>query len=268
MKKVVLLFVAVCFTVMSFAQNQNASELVEKANAAVENKDYEKAVELYESVLATPDHGQDEANITKVINQLKPIVAKEKAKDAIGAKDYENAAQLYKTAIADFPADKSIVEQAGKNFYNAGIKSYKGKSYLEAAKCFTAAEKEFKYAKAAKYKDASLKKVAEGLAAEGKMSVEEVDVCAENKELLVKSLANAYVSEGNALYKKGAGILSAANEKVNAGSLKTDDAAYTAEFAKAKKEFAGAIVILEKALELDAQNANAKTLLDACKAVM
>lgn len=70
------------------------------------------------------------------------------------------------------------------------------------------------------------------------------------------------------MYKTGADILGVANEKVNAGTLKTDDAAYTAQVEKAKVEFKSAIEILEKAKSLDATNKNVQTLLDACKAVM
>ena len=82
------------------------------------------------------------------------------------------------------------------------------------------------------------------------------------------ALAKIYVGEGNVLYKKGAAILSAANEKVNAGTLKTDEAAYTVEVDKAKVEFTAAVEILEKAKAADATNVNAQTLIDACKAVL
>ncbi len=268
MKKVVLLVVTVCLTVFSFAQEQNAGELVEKANAAVESKDFAKAVDLFEKALAIPDHGQDVENINKVINQLKPIVAKDEAKSALDAKEYDKAEELYKAAMVDFPDDASILEQAGVRFYNEGIVSYKGKKYLDAVRCFSTAEKEFKYDKAAKYTAASLKKVAEELAAEGKTSVDEVNISADNKGLLIESLAKVYVSEGNELYKKGAEILSAANQKVNDGAMTTADDAYNAEVQKAKKEFTAAIAVLEKAAGLDPSNANASKLIEACKAVL
>jgi exonuclease VII small subunit len=77
-----------------------------------------------------------------------------------------------------------------------------------------------------------------------------------------------YVSEGNELYKKGAAILSAANQKVNDGAMTTADDAYTAEVNKAKAEFEAAVAVLEKAKTLDASNQNAQKLLDACKAVL
>lgn len=264
MKKVLLLLVAVCFTALTFAQDAGA--LVEKANAAVEAKDYATAVELYEKVLKTPDHGQDEENINKVLGQLKPVVAKAEAKEALDAKDYPKAIELYNAAIAEFPADASIKTTASKMFYNAGITSYKAKDFIDAVKCFTIAEKQFANAKAGKNKNAALKKVATGIAAEGKTTVDEVELCDENKQLLLKSLANVYVSSGNKLYKSGSDLLIAANEKVTAGSMTTADDAYKAEVGKVKAELNKAIGVLEKAQAADATNANAKKLIDACKA--
>ncbi|MBK6285776.1 MAG: hypothetical protein IPF54_26665 [Draconibacterium sp.] len=55
---------------------------------------------------------------------------------------------------------------------------------------------------------------------------------------------------------------------MNAGTLKTDDPAYTAQVEKAQVEFKKAIEILEKAKALDASNKNVQTLLDACKSVL
>ncbi len=262
MKRVVLLIVGICFTVFSFAQD--AAEIVEQANTAVENKDYAKAVELFESVLTMPDHGQDEDNINKVLNQLRPVVAKDKANDAIDAKEYDKAVDLYKAAMKDYPDDASIVEQAGIKFYNAGIASYKGEEYLEAAKCFSIAENEFKYEKAEKYKIASLSKIAEGLASENKTSVEEINLSDENKELLVKSLAKEYFDEGYDLYKQGADIIKQATDKVNAGSITTLDDEYKNAIAEGKKVFENAKSIIEKTLSIDSENGNAKTVLDAC----
>jgi tetratricopeptide (TPR) repeat protein len=268
MKKALLLFIAVFVTALSFAQEQNAAELVEKANAAIESKDYEKAIELFESVLAIPDNGQDEETIKNALSQLKPAVAKGKASDAVDAKDYKKAIELYKAAIEEFPNDGSIAEAAGVSFYNEGVKNYKSEEFVEAAKCFTISEKEFNNEKAERYKKASLNKVAEGLGAEGKTEVSDVELCDENKVLLAESLANVYVKEGNELYKSGTAILIAANEKVSAGSMTTVDEAYTKEVDKVKAELKKAIEVLEKAKALDASNANAQTLLDACTAVL
>lgn len=268
MKKLVLLFVLLSFAAFSFAQEPNAGELVEKANAAIESKDYAKAIELFEAVLEIPDNGQDEANINKVLNQLKPLLAKANAKDALDNNEYEKAIEIYKALMAEFQDDASIAETGGIMFYNEGITNYKNKDFVNAVKCFTISEKQFNYEKSKKYKLASLKKVAEGLAADGKTSVQEVSLCDENKNLLQESLANVYVSEGNDFYKKGAAILTAANEKVNSGSLKTTDEAYLAEVEKAQEQFKAAMEVLEKAKELDPSNENAQKLIDACSAVL
>jgi tetratricopeptide (TPR) repeat protein len=262
MKKVVLLVVAVCFTVLTFAQDAGA--LVEQANAAVESKDYAKAIELYEKVLATPDHGQNVENISKAVDQLKLVVAKGNAKEAFATKDYTKAVEVYNGLIESKPGDAAVLELAGKGFYNEGAKNYKSKSYLDAVKCFTVAEKEFKYEKATKLKNASIKKLAGELASEGKISVDDVDVCDENKELLKKGLAKAYVTEGNGFYKNATAVLIAANEKVSAGSITTADDAYVKEVGKVKTELKKAIQMLEKAKGLDTTNKNAQVLLEAC----
>ena len=261
MKKVVLLVVAVCFSVFSFAQDQNASDLVTKANDAVTAKDYAKAVELFEQVLAIPDHGQDVETITKVLDQLKPIVAKDAAKSAYDSKDYAKAVELYSKIIEDYPADKAEFS------YNAGLAAYQGKDYEKAVDFFTASvEGGYKGETAQYYKAVALNKLNKD--AEYKAALEEGVAKFAGDDKLTKALANVYVSEGNDLYKKGAEILSAANTKVNSGSMSTTDDAYTAEVNKAKKEFAAALEVLQKAASLDASNANAQKLIDACKAAM
>lgn len=262
MKRVVLLMVMVFISVMSFAQD--ASELMTQANAAVESKDFEKAIELFESVLAIPDHGQNVDNINAVLGQLRPAVVKTKASDAVDAKEYDKAIELYKAAIADYP-DAGIAEQAGKMFYNEGIKSYKSEDFVEAANCFAISQNDFSYDKAEKYKSASLKKAAEALVAEGKSSVEGVAVSEANKTELVENLAKVYFSQGYEKYQEGAATIKSATESVNSGSITTLDDEYTNAVAAGKKSFEEAIPFLKKALELDPNNANAKKVLAACE---
>ncbi|QIA09966.1 tetratricopeptide repeat protein [Draconibacterium halophilum] len=264
MKRVVLLVVAVFISVMTFAQDQSPSELMNEANTAVQNKNFEKAIELFESVLAIPDHGQNEENINGVLNQLRPAVAKSKASDALDNKEYDKAIELYKAAIADYP-EAGIEEQAGKMFYNEGIKSYKGEEFVDAANFFAISQNDFGYAKAEKYKDASLKKAAEALVAEGKSSVDGVNISAENKTGLLENLAKVYFSQGYEKYQEGAATIKQATEEVNSGSYTTLDDQYKNAVAKGKKSFEQAIPLLKKALELDPNHANAKKVLDACE---
>ena len=116
------------------------------------------------------------------------------------------------------------------------------------------------------YKAVILKK--QGKDDEYKTTLEEGVQKYPNDDKISSALSNIYVSEGNDLYKKGAAILGAANKKVNAGSLKTTDDAYTAAVNKSKVEFQAAVDVLQKALNIDSTNANAKKLMEACKAVL
>lgn len=282
MKKVVLLFFAVCLTVFSFAQD--AAEKINQANEALQNKEYAKALELYESAMANLGDVQvpeainfniglaayNSDNYEKAI----PYFEKAIAADANVDKSYEfmagsyakldktnEALDAYAKAIEASPADK------GSLSYNAGIVAYKGQEYNKAVSFFTAAvEGNYKGETAQYYKAVALNKLNKD--AEYKAALEEGVAKFSGDDKLTKALANVYVSEGNELYKKGAEILSAANSKVNAGSMSTADDAYTAEVTKAKKEFSAALEVLEKATALDASNANAQKLIEACKAAM
>ena len=151
--------------------------------------------------------------------------------------------------------------------YNAGIAAFRGKLNEKAVGLFGKAyELGYKAESSIFYKAVALKGLNKD--DEYKAALEEGNAKFPDDDKISKALAAVYVSEANALYKDGAAIISAANEKVNAGTLKTDDAAYTAQVEKANVEFKAAIEILEKAKALDATNKNVQTLLDACKAVL
>lgn len=282
MKKVVLLVVAVCFSVFSFAQD--AAEKINQANEALQNKEYAKALELYESAMSNLGDVQvpeainfniglaayNSDNYEKAISYFEKAVAA----DANVDKSYEYMANAYakmdKTSDALRAYDKAIQanpDDMASLSYNAGIVAYKGQQYNEAVALFTAAvEGNYKAETAQYYKAVALNKLNKD--DEYKAALEEGVSKFAGDDKLTKALANVYVSEGNELYKKGAEILSAANTKVNAGEMSTADDAYTAEVAKAKKEFAAALEVLEKAAQLDASNENAQKLIEACKAAM
>jgi tetratricopeptide (TPR) repeat protein len=145
--------------------------------------------------------------------------------------------------------------------------AYRGNMLDKAVELFgKSVENGYKGETALFYKAAVLKK--QDKDAEYKATLEEGAAKFPGDEKIEPALASVYVSEGNELYKAGAEILGEANKKVNAGTLKTDDPAYTAQVEKAQVEFKKAIEILEKAKALDASNKNVQTLLDACKAVL
>ncbi len=282
MKRVVLLVVAVCFSVFSFAQD--AAEKITQANEAMQAKDYAKALELYESAMSNlgdvqvPDAinfnigmaAYNSDSYEKAIEYFDKAIAANANVDksweykagSYGKLDkYSEAIDAYKKAIEAAPGDAASLS------YNAGIVAYKGKMYDDAISFFTSAvEGGYKGETAQYYKAVAYNKQNndEGYKAALVEGVEKFP----GDDKLTSALANVYVSEGNELYKKGAGILSAANTKVNDGSLSTADDAYAAEVAKAKKEFAAALEVLEKAAGLDASNANAQKLIEACKAAM
>ncbi len=282
MKKVVLLFVAVCVSAMTFAQD--AAEKINQANEALKGKDYAKALELYEDAMANlgdvqvPDAinyniglaGYNSDNFEKAILYFDKAIAAEaniskahdyKARSYNKLKDYTNAVASYEAAIASSEGDtKSMV-------YNAAIAAYRGKMDDKAVELFASSvESGYKGETAQYYKAAVLKRQKKN--DEYKAALEQGAELFPGDKKICPALAKIYVTEGNALYKAGAAILSAANEKINAGTLKTVDAAYTAEVDKAKVEFKAAIEVLEKAKKADATNANAQTLIDACTAVL
>lgn len=282
MKKVVLLVVAVCLSVFSFAQD--AADKINQANEALQNKQYAQALELYESAMANLGDVQvpeainfniglaaySSDNYEKAVQYFEKAVAAEANVDkayeymagAYAKMDKTNEAlESYAKAIEANPADKASLS------YNAGIVAYKGQEYAKAVECFTASvDGDYKGETAQYYKAVALNK--QNKDAEYKAALVEGVAKFSGDDKLTKALANVYVSEGNELYKKGAEVLSAANTKVNDGSMSTADDAYAAEVTKAKKEFAAAVEVLEKAAALDASNENAQKLLDACKAVL
>lgn len=282
MKRVLLIAVGVCFSILTFAQD--AAEKINQAQEAMKAQDYAKAFKLYDEAMSNLGDVQVDASINYNIGfaaykagnldgavkyfdkaiESKTNVAKcyeYKALAYNDAKDYANAVANFEQAIAN------ATEGADALCYNAGIAAYKGKLNDKAAELFGKAfEAGYKGESAIYYKAAALKALDKD--DEYKAALEQGIAKYPGDDKIGKALAGVYVSEGNELYKKGAAIISAANEKVNAGSLKTDDAAYAAELAKAKTEFNGAVAVLEKAKALDSANANAQKLLDACAAAV
>ena len=282
MKRFVLLIVGVCFTLFSFAQD--AAEKINQANEALKAEDYAKAYQLYDEAMKNIGDVQvDDAinfnigyaaykagNLDGAIKYLN--IAIEKGVQVSKCYEYEalayNDAKDYKNAFASF---EKAIETSDENtdalVYNAAIAAYRGKMMDKAVEYFgKSVDNGYNAETALYYKAAAYK--SEGDDAKYKATLEEGAQKFPTDEKITSALANVYVLEGNEFYKKGAAILSAANEKVNAGTLSTADAAYTAEVDKAKTEFKSAVAVLEKAKALDASNANAQKLLDACQAVL
>ncbi len=282
MKKLLLLTVAVLFTVFAFAQD--AAELINQGNEAMKAENYAKAFELY-------DKGMKNIGDVEVDNSINFNIgfAAYKSNNWEGAleyfdkaieagvnvsksheykalvhnemEDYANAVKSYEQAIATAEGD------AAPLVYNAAIAAYRGDMYDKAVELFgKSVENNYKAETALYYKAVTLRK--QNKDAEYKATLEEGVKKFPNEDRLTSALANVYVSEGNELYKKGVAILTAANEKVSSGAMSTADEAYTAEVDKAKKQFSTAVSVLDKALAIDPDNANAKKLKEASEAVL
>jgi tetratricopeptide (TPR) repeat protein len=282
MKKVLLFGLAIVFSVFSYAQD--AADKLNQAQEAMKAQDYAKAYKLYDEAMSNIGDVQVDASINFNIG-----FAAYKADNLEGAvKYFDKAIEVgtnvskcheykalayndkkdYANAVASFEKAIATSEEGTEALvYNAGIAAYRGNMLDKAVELFgKSVENGYKGETALFYKAAVLKK--QDKDAEYKATLEEGAAKFPGDEKIEPALASVYVSEGNELYKAGAEILGEANKKVNAGTLKTDDPAYTAQVEKAQVEFKKAIEILEKAKALDASNKNVQTLLDACKAVL
>ncbi len=282
MKRV--LFVAVGIFIAVFAFAQDAAEKINQANEALKAQDYAKAYTLYDEAMNNLGDVQVDASINfnigfaayKSENLEGTIKYMDKAIEAgtnvSKCHEYKalayNDKKDYKNAVASFEKAIATSEESTETLvYNAAIASYRGNLLDKAVELFgKSVENGYNAPTALFYKAVVLNK--QNKSAEYKATLEEGAAKFPGDDKICPALAKVYVAEGNELYKKGAAILSAANQKINDGSLKTTDDAYTAEFEKAKTEFKAAVVILEKAKALDATNENAQKLIDACKAVL
>lgn len=282
MKRVLLLIVAVSLTVLSFAQD--AAEKINQANEALKAEEFAKAYQLYDEAMSNLGEVQvDEAinfnigyaaykaeNLEGTVKYLTKAIE-------VGtnvSKSYEylalayNNEKDYANAVANFEkAIETSAENTDALVYNAAIAAYRAEMMEKAIELFGKSfENGYKGETAIYYKAAAYKQLNKDDEYKAAL-IEGANKFPEDSKI-APALANIYVAEGNELYKKGAAILTAANEKINAGSLKTTDEAYTAEVDKAKVEFKAAVEVLEKAKTLDASNENVKVLLDACNAVL
>lgn len=282
MKKVVLLTLAVLFSVVTFGQD--AAEKINQANEAMQAEDYATAFKLYDEAMKNLGDVQVDSTINYNI-----AIAAYRAENMDGALEYFQKAinvgvNLEKSFeyMARIYNDKEDYAKAVDNFekaigaadgdtesmvFNAAIAAYRGDMLDKAVELFgQSVESGYRGETALYYKAVALRKKGDDDAY--KATLEEGVNKFPGDDKISSALANVYVSEGNELYKKGVAILNAANQKIQDGSLKTTDEAYTAEVEKAQVEFRAAVEVLEKAKELDASNANAQKLIDACSAVL
>lgn len=282
MKRIVFIVVLVLGAYWGFAQS--AADLINQGNDALQKNEYAKAFELYDKAMKNLGDVQVDSTINfnigyaafqaKKFAEAIPYLDKAIAANASTIKAYElkgNAyVELEKYAEAIETYKKAIeagAEDKGGLYYNAGIAAYNGQKFDQAAELFgQAAAAGSNVENAYYYKAVSLKKLDKDN--EYKKTLEEAAAKFPDEKKITSALANAYAQEGNELYNKGVKIISVANEKVKAGTLKTSDATYTAEIEKSKTQFKAALEVLQKAKALDATNAHVTKLIQACNSVL
>lgn len=282
MKRVLLLTLAVFITVFSFAQD--AADKINQANEALQAKDYEKAFNLYDEAMGNLGDVQVDESINfnvgfaaykagnmdgalKYLDKAIEVGANVSRSHGYKALIYSDKEE-YEKAVASFEKAIETAEEVDESlYYKAGIAAYQGGMLDKAVEHFgNAVENGYNAETAMYYKAVALNKQGkdDAYVATLKEGAEKFP----DDDRLSSSLAKVYVSEANGLYKKGAAVLTAANEQVSAGTIKTTDDAYKNELSKAQDIFREAITVLEKAKEVDASNPNIKKLMDACNAVL
>lgn len=280
MKRLFLVITVLFFSTLCFAQD--AAEKINQANELMKAKDYAGAFKLYDEAMKNLGDVQIDKAINYNIgfaalqseNYPAAIAYFDKAIEAgtniPKAWEYKanayNKLEDYKNCVASYEkaAETATPEDAPELVFNAAVSAYKGEMMDKAISLFDKSiANNYKPETAYYYKAIVLKK--QGNEDLYKATLTEGAEKFPGDEKIGSSLAKIYVAEGNALYKEGVGVLNAANQKVKGGTLKTTDAAYNDEVAKAKTSFKAASEILEKAVKLDPANANAAKLLEACK---
>ena len=283
MKRGLLLFIGLCFATMSFAQD--AAEKIAQGQEALRAQEFAKAFQLLDEAVNNLGDVQVDVvqlsfnigfaayragNLEGAVKYLdKAIegginVARSHEYKALAYNEKEN----YANAVASFEQAIAASETGAEALiYNAGIAAYRGKLFEKAVDFFGKLIELGQRGEAAYYyKALSLRSL--GKDEEFKGTLIEGASKFPNEKNITSSLATVFVMEGNELYKKGATILSDANQRVNKGELTTNDDAYKAEVEKAKVEFRAAVEVLQKAKSLDESNQNAQRLIDACMAVL
>ncbi|WP_082304970.1 tetratricopeptide repeat protein [Persicobacter sp. CCB-QB2] len=170
---------------------------------------------------------------------------KNEGNKAMAAKDYTTALDNYKKAIEVMPEEVDATV-----YFNAGYSCYKNKQYAEAVPFFDQAiENNYKACNSWDLKVASLKKAKknEEMFAACEKGLES---CPKSKTM-TKTLSSKYYKEGAAIVKK-------------ANTMQADPA----KIEQAKEEAKKAVPLLEKALEIDPNNSNAKQLMASVEAMI
>jgi tetratricopeptide (TPR) repeat protein len=181
--------------------------------------------------------------------------------DALKVKDFAKAIENYEKAIAVWGTatpDYAMI-------YNTAVCAIQIKDYAKAAKYFDQTIAGNYKPEDSLFNKAMVLKLQKKNEEYVKVLNEGIVKYPENTKFKAE-LSKYYVIEGSVQYNGGATLLKSAIDKIKSKKYKdTKDPAYLADIEKVKKEFSDAIPLLEKALELNPADANAKTMKANCE---
>jgi len=181
--------------------------------------------------------------------------------DALKVKDFAKAIENYEKAIAVWGTaapDYAMI-------YNTAVCAIQIKDYAKAAKYFDQTIAGNYKPEDSLFNKAMVLKLQKKNEEYVKVLNEGIVKYPENAKFK-SELSKYYVIEGSIQYNGGATLLKSAIDKLKSKKYKdAKDPAYLADIEKVKKEFSDAIPLLEKALELNPTDANAKTMKANCE---
>ena len=181
--------------------------------------------------------------------------------DALKVKDFAKAIENYEKAIAVWGTaapDYAMI-------YNTAVCAIQIKDYAKAAKYFDQTIAGNYKPEDSLFNKAMVLKLQKKNEEYVKVLNEGIVKYPENTKFKAE-LSKYYVIEGSVQYNGGATLLKSAIDKIKSKKYKdAKDPAYLADIEKVKKEFSDAIPLLEKALELNPTDANAKTMKANCE---
>lgn len=181
--------------------------------------------------------------------------------EALKVKDFAKAIENYEKAIAVWGTatpDYAMI-------YNTAVCAIQIKDYEKAVKYFDMAIAGNYKPEDSYFNKAIVRKMQKKNDEYVKVMNEGIAKFPENPKFKME-LAKYYVIEGSLQYNNGATLLKSAIDKVKAKKYKdAKDPAYLADIEKVKKEFSDAIPSLEKAIQLNPADTNAKTIKANCE---
>ncbi|MFV0366712.1 MAG: hypothetical protein ACK5JS_09505 [Mangrovibacterium sp.] len=275
MKKLMLGLALSLGSVAVFAQD-GGIDCYNKGVEALNTKDYATAYQMFNKALSNPGDMEIQADYY----YYAAMAAEQSSHFDAAVKYYDKAIKAgsnvsnstegkARSLVALGKYDEAVAADAanaGKWAYNAAGTAYKAKDYANAAKYFEIAEaKAYKGDTSASYEYNALVKL--GKADEALAKLKSAAAKYPNTKVSEKYASIIY-KDGVKAYKKGASILTDANNAVNAGTYTTEDAAYKTAVSKSAAKMKEAVAIFEVVLSIDATNANAKKYMEACKAAI